>query len=97
MYHISKDGELVAGEADSVIPTDGSVKRIGNMAFLYKAPMHLVIPDGVKSIGYHAFAESKNLLTVYIPASVEEISYPFERCTDKRFFSTAAASSGKVL
>ena len=79
---ISKDGELVAGEADSVIPTDGSIKRIGNMAFLHKAPMHLVIPDGVKSIGYRAFAESENLLTVYIPESVEEISYPFERCDE---------------
>ena len=33
---LSKDGELVAGAADSVIPTDGSVKRIGNMAFLHK-------------------------------------------------------------
>ena len=79
---ISKDGELIAGVTDSVIPTDGSVKRIGNMAFLHKAQMHLVIPDSVKSIGYHAFAESKNLLTVYIPESVEEISYPFERCDE---------------
>ena len=77
---ISKSGEIVAGAADSIIPTDGSVKRIGNMAFLGKAPMHLVIPDGVKSIGYRAFAESENLRSVYIPESVEEISYPFERC-----------------
>ena len=66
---LSKGGELVAGAADSVIPTDGSVKRIGNMAFLHKAPMHLVIPDGVKSIGYRAFAESENLRSVYIPES----------------------------
>lgn len=79
---ISKDGELVAGAADSVIPTDGSIKRIGNMAFLHKAPMHLVIPDGVKSIGYRAFAESENLHSVYIPESVEEISYAFERCSE---------------
>ncbi len=79
---ISKNGELIAGAADSVIPTDGSIKRIGNMAFLHKAPRHLVIPDGVKSIGYHAFAESENLLTVYMSESVEEISYPFERCDE---------------
>ena len=79
---ISKDGELVAGAADSIIPTDGSIKRIGNMAFLHKAPMHLVIPDGVKSIGYRAFAESKNLRSVYIPESVQEISCAFERCSE---------------
>ena len=77
---MSKDGELIAGAVDGVIPTDGSVKRIGNMAFLGKAPMHLVIPDGVKSIGYRAFAESENLRSVYIPESVEEISCAFERC-----------------
>ena len=77
---ISKDGELIAGAADSVIPTDGNVKRIGNMAFLHKAPMHLVIPDGVKSIGYRAFAESEKLRSVYIPESVQEISSAFERC-----------------
>ena len=76
------DGELIAGAVDSVIPTDGSVKRIGNMAFLGKAPMHLVIPNGVKSIGYRAFAESKNLRSVYIPESVEESSSAFERCTE---------------
>ncbi|MBQ7912183.1 MAG: leucine-rich repeat protein [Clostridia bacterium] len=79
---ISKDGELIAGAADSVIPTDGSVKRIGNMAFLHKAPMHLVIPDGVKSIGYRAFAENENLHSVYIPESVGEISCAFERCNN---------------
>lgn len=79
---ISKDGELVAGAADSIIPTDGSIKRIGNMAFLHKAPMHLVIPDGVKSIGNRAFTESKNLRSVYIPESVQEISCAFERCSE---------------
>ena len=79
---ISKDGELIAGAADCVIPTDGSVKRIGNMAFLHKAPMPLVVPDGVKSIGYRAFAESENLRSVYIPESVEEISCAFERCNN---------------
>lgn len=77
---ISKNGELIVGAADSVIPTDGSVKSIGNMAFLHKAPMHLVIPDGVKSIGYRAFAESEKLRSVYIPESVQEISSAFERC-----------------
>ena len=77
-----KDGELIAGAVDGVIPTDGSVKRIGNMAFLGKAPMHLVIPDGVKSIGYRAFAESQNLRSVYIPESVQEISSAFERCSE---------------
>ncbi len=79
---ISKDGELIAGAADSIIPADGSIKRIGNMAFLHKAPMHLVIPDGVKSIGYRAFAESANLRSVYIPESVEKIFCAFERCNN---------------
>ena len=77
---ISVDGELVAGHTNSVIPTDGSIKCIGNMAFLGKAPECLVIPDGVRSIGYRAFAESENLRSVYIPESVEEISCAFERC-----------------
>lgn len=77
---ISVDGELVAGHTKSVIPTDGSIKRIGNMAFLGKAPECLVIPDDVRSIGYRAFAESENLRSVYIPESVEEISCAFERC-----------------
>lgn len=79
---IDKDGELVAGAANSVISADGRVKRIGNMAFLHKAPMSLVIPDGVKSVGYRAFAESEDLRNVYIPESVEEISCAFERCNN---------------
>lgn len=79
---LSVSGELVAGVAESVIPTDGSIKRIGNMAFLGKTPECLVIPDGVRSIGYRAFAESENLISVYIPESVEEISSAFERCNN---------------
>lgn len=81
---ISKAGELLAGAADSVIPTDGSITRIGNMAFLHKAPECLVIPDGVKSIGYRAFAESRNLRSVGIPESVTEINAAFERCDNLR-------------
>lgn len=77
---ISVDGELVAGHTNSVIPTDGSIKRIGNMAFLGKAPECLVIPNGVRVIGYRAFAESENLRSVYIPESVEELSCAFEHC-----------------
>ena len=77
---MTRDGELVAGGINSVIPTDGRVKRIGNMAFFRKAPTHLVIPEGVKEIGYRAFAESEALYSVYLPDSVENFSQAFEGC-----------------
>lgn len=82
---ISRKGELIAGAFDSVIPTDGSIKRIGNMAFYGKAPIHLTIPNGVQSMGYRAFAESPSLRSVYIPASVKEMSAPFARCGNLRY------------
>ena len=41
-----------------------------------------MIPEGVKLIAYRAFADSQDLASVYIPASVQEMQSPFERCNN---------------
>ena len=67
------NGELVT---DLVIPTEGSVKSIGNYAFSDCTSLTSVtIPDSVTSIGNYAFAYCTSLTSVTIPDSVTSIGY----------------------
>ena len=75
---------LIAGCKNSVIPADGSISVIAPRAFAGKAPKRVVIPEGVQLIAYRAFAESQELTSIYIPASVQEMQSPFERCNNLR-------------
>lgn len=78
---LSADGKtLVLACKNSVIPDDGSVEVIGDMAFNYPQDLSempldpLVIPDGIKRIGYRAFAlYSDSPIHIIVPASVERV------------------------
>ena len=56
---------LIVGCKTSVIPDDGSVKSIGDWAFLYCSDLvSITIPDSVKSIGDFAFFRCDDLTTI---------------------------------
>ncbi len=58
---------LIAGCKNSVIPTDGSVTRIGDYAFADCTSLTSIeIPSSVTSIGYEAFYDCTSLNAVYI-------------------------------
>lgn len=64
---------LLLGTPDSVIPTDGSIKRIGAYAFFCNSAItEITLPEGVESIGIRAFSGCV-VETVHLPASVTEI------------------------
>ena len=76
---------LVLAEIGATIPADGSVEHIGEYAFCDRAKIHsfhndakidglLIIPDGVKTIGFSAFEDCTSIFGLVIPASVEQIS-----------------------
>ncbi len=65
---------LVFGCKNSVIPTDGSVKAIGEGAFKSCGSLvKISIPSGVTSIGTEAFSSCKRLSEITIPSSVASI------------------------
>ena len=67
---------LVAGCKNSVIPTDGSVTSIGNMAFDNCTSLtSIIIPDSVTSIGEYAFGSCYGLTSIVIPDSVMSIGW----------------------
>lgn len=67
---------LVAGFNNSVIPTDGSVTRIGDRAFdSCEGLKNITIPDSVISIGDYAFEYCTGLKSITIPNSVTNIGY----------------------
>ncbi len=69
-------GTLVAGCNASIIPSDGSVKRIGENAFDgFQALTVVRIPTGVTAIEEHAFVYCENLQELHIPKTVTEIGY----------------------
>ena len=79
-------GTLVSGFADSVIPTDGSVKSIGTAAFAdCNSLFAITVPDEVTSIGDNAFFSCDNLTTVVLGANsrLASISYAaFSNCNN---------------
>lgn len=47
---------------------------------------HVVIEDGIKGIGAWAFAETKNLISIKMPANMEYIdAYAFESCSSLEY------------
>ena len=66
--------KLVAGCKNSIIPVDGSVTSIGNMAFGVCVNLTSIkIPDSVTSIGINAFFCCSGLTSIEIPGSVTSI------------------------
>ena len=80
---------LVAGCKNSVIPSDGSVTRIGEYAFLYcNSLTNIAIPDSVTSIGRFAYSGCRLLSSITIPEGAKSIGdYAFYNC-----FSLASIS-----
>lgn len=72
---VEKDRKtLIMGNANTVIPSDGSVTEIGYCAFQNaKGLKRVVIPDGVVRIGHYAFSNCSELETVYISRTVSSI------------------------
>lgn len=91
VYHSSgnclirtETGGLVAGCKNSVIPTDGSVRRIGDNAFDGCIDLtEISIPDTVTHIGGSAFSNCVNLKCIVIPDSVIILSgFVFRGCSN---------------
>ena len=78
----TETGTLIQGCNNSVIPSDGSVKSIGDYAFAYCTSLASVtIPDSVTSIGDYAFQSCGSLTSVTIGDSVTSIGeYAFRGC-----------------
>ena len=66
---------LVLGCQTSVIPTNGSVTKIGDVSFWgCESLTNISIPDCITSIGTGAFVYCKGLASITIPASVTSIA-----------------------
>ena len=79
----TKNKTLIAGCKTSVIPDDGSVTSIGNLAFFGCSGLtSIVIPDSVTSIGQETFRNCSGLTYITIPDSVTNISkWTFSDCS----------------
>lgn len=79
----TKSKTLIAGCKNSIIPTDGSVTRIGSYAFSYCTGLtSITIPDSVTYIGERAFYRCTGLTNVTIGGSVTYIGeLAFLGCT----------------
>ncbi len=73
---------ILVGCNGSVIPTDGSILRIGMSSFDgCNGITELTIPDGVLIIYDYAFDNCINLRSVKIPESLTKINSAFNGCT----------------
>ncbi len=79
----TEDKILITGCKNSIIPTDGSVKNIGNRAFSDHTELtSITIHESVTSIGEYAFYGCTGLTSITIPSSVTSISSSaFSGCT----------------
>ncbi len=68
------DKRLACGFKNTVIPDDGSILSIGESAFEACSIKIVILPEGLKTIGINAFLDCPKLESIYIPASVENIS-----------------------
>ena len=67
---------LVMAFENFVIPDDGSVTAIGNMAFAcVSCPKTLIIPDAIESIGINAFLDCTGLEQFVIGRGVKEVGH----------------------
>lgn len=74
-------GTLVSGCTTSIIPDDGSIKRIGDGAF-YECPFTVVeLPEGVEEIGIAAFYQCPDLAQIILPSTLTSIEkQAFQGC-----------------
>ncbi len=66
-------GGAFAGSKVTQVIIPEHITKIGNGAFAGSELSSVNIPDGVKVIGANTFADTKNLLEIVLPDSVEEI------------------------
>ncbi len=72
--------QLVLGCKESVIPSDGSVAKIGSYAFYDRGLTKIEIPESVTTIGSSAFSGNR-FTTLIIPETVRKIEmYAFNDC-----------------
>ena len=57
----------------SAVTFEGGLVNIGNYAFSAWGLIDVILPDGLKTLGYGAFCTNQNLTSVTIPASVTSI------------------------
>lgn len=83
---------LIAGCKNSVIPSDGSVAKIGRDAFAGLDLKDFSVPNGVNTIGEMAFFDCQSLESITLPADLTQIDeYAFYGCdklTDVYFAGT---------
>lgn len=73
-----ENGKLILACSTSAIGPD--IKSIGSYAFL-NTPDVLILPSGIKEIDECAFADCKNLYSIFIPATVQYIGrFAFSGC-----------------
>ncbi|MCI7028284.1 MAG: leucine-rich repeat protein [Clostridiales bacterium] len=73
----------VQGGNSSRLKLPAFLKEIGEEAFAGCCEESVIVPDGCETIGARAFADSANLRTITIPASVTSIAADaFDGCTD---------------
>lgn len=86
--------EVVIGCKTSVIPTDGSVKRIGKYSFQVASPANMVIPDSVWYIEHGAFYFNQCLESITIPDKVLFIDeFAFYGCKNLKEVSLGSGIS----